>query len=63
MGFSDLVQIALLSAVIFFLIGYLGRPYLIRLMQRVQSVLLSPRYLKSEGIWVFNKTNTKNKGA
>jgi cellulose biosynthesis operon protein BcsF/YhjT len=61
MGFSDMVQIALVTAVIFFLIGYTGRPFFIQLLQAVQSVFVSPRYIKSKGIWVFNKTKAKGK--
>lgn len=61
MGFSDIVQIVLVSAVIFFLIGYAGRPFLIQLLHVFQSMFLSPRYLKSKGVWVFNKTKVKGK--
>lgn len=61
MGFSDIVQIALVFSVIFFLIGYAARPFLIQLLHVFQSIFLSPRYIKSKGVWVFNKTKVKGK--
>ena len=52
MGYGDLIQVVFLSALVFFYLGFASRRFLVRKWQEIQWLFVSPRYLKSEGIWV-----------
>ena len=52
MTVSDILQIIVLCALVFFPLGYLARGYLTHGLQYWKNRLLRPRYLKSEGVWV-----------
>lgn len=52
MNMSDIAELVLLCAIIFFWLGYAAHRRFPHLWQRLQNRLLSPRYLKSAGVWV-----------
>lgn len=52
MMLSDILQIIVLSALVFFPLGYLVQRYFSPRYQYWKNRLLRPRYLKSEGMWV-----------
>ncbi|PLR41778.1 cellulose biosynthesis protein BcsF [Chimaeribacter californicus] len=60
MNMSDLIQVFLIAAVIFFLLGWAARRTLPRLWQGLQARIFPTRYLKSAGVWVRDGT-TKEK--
>lgn len=47
---SDIMELVLLCAVIFFPLGYRARHWLPPLLQRLHLILRRPRYLKSAGV-------------
>lgn len=52
MTLNDIFQIIVLSALVFFPLGYLVRRYVAPRYQYWKNRLLRPRYLKSDGEWV-----------
>ncbi len=61
MQLTDIVQITLLSAVFFFLLGYAVRPRLQRRLKAMQNYFLKPRYLKATGFLSADNTSTAKK--
>jgi cellulose biosynthesis operon protein BcsF/YhjT len=51
MNIDDILQIILLCAVIFFPLGYLLQRRFPFWLTTLKSFVLSPRYLKSAGVW------------
>ncbi len=51
MNLDDILQLILLCALVFFPLGYLFHRRFPFWLPALQSFLLSPRYLKSAGIW------------
>ncbi|ANI30547.1 membrane protein [Yersinia entomophaga] len=52
MNLSDIFQVILLAAIVFFPLGYFARGRLPAWWAKKQHFFLSARYLKSEGIWL-----------
>ncbi|CNE26880.1 cellulose biosynthesis protein BcsF [Yersinia nurmii] len=52
MNLSDIFQVILLAAIVFFPLGYFARGRLPAWWAKKQHLFLSARYLKSEGIWL-----------
>lgn len=61
MNINDILEVAFLSAVLFFLLGYGLRPKLDRWFNYLGHRLLPPRYLKSEGTLLSRKLTSKIK--
>ncbi|KFX00508.1 lipoprotein [Pectobacterium betavasculorum] len=59
MNLIDIVQLVLLSAVIFFTLGYLAHRVIPHWIQYLKNRLLSPRYLKPARVWMRNPSSTK----
>ncbi|WON77077.1 cellulose biosynthesis protein BcsF [Serratia sp. UGAL515B_01] len=51
-GLGDIVQLVILCALIFIPSGYMFHRHFPNWHQAWQNLFLSPRYLKSEGLWV-----------
>ncbi|MDX5629974.1 MULTISPECIES: cellulose biosynthesis protein BcsF [unclassified Brenneria] len=60
LNLSDIVQLVLLSAVIFFTLGYVARHYIPRWLQYWKNRLLSPSYLKAGDIGMRDASSSKN---
>ena len=52
MNMTDLLQVSLIAAVVFFFLGWAVRAALPRLWQGLQARIFPTRYLKSAGVWV-----------
>lgn len=61
MMLSDILQIAVLCALLFFPLGYVAHRRLPQRLQYWKNRLLRPRYLKSEGVWVRDKAPSQAK--
>ncbi|MEC5319500.1 cellulose biosynthesis protein BcsF [Brenneria populi subsp. brevivirga] len=61
LNLSDIVQLLLLSAIIFFTLGYVAHGYIHRWLQYWKNRLLSPSYLKSAGMWMRDGSPSKIK--
>ncbi|AIU90229.1 MULTISPECIES: cellulose biosynthesis protein BcsF [Pectobacterium] len=59
MNLIDIVQLVLLSAVIFFTLGYLAHRVIPHWLQYWKNRLLSPRYLKPARVWMRSASSTK----
>lgn len=51
-GISDIVQLVILCAIVFIPAGYLLHRRFPNWYRAWQNLVLSPRYLKSAGLWV-----------
>lgn len=49
---GDIVQLVILCAIVFIPVGYLLHRRFPHWLRAWQNLLLSPRYLKSAGLWV-----------
>ncbi|QCR36101.1 cellulose biosynthesis protein BcsF [Nissabacter sp. SGAir0207] len=58
---SDLLQVALIAAILFFILGWLACRSLPALWRRFQARLFPTRYLKSAGVWVRNGTSKEKR--
>ncbi|TKI07810.1 cellulose biosynthesis protein BcsF [Martelella alba] len=58
MNLDDIWQLTLLCAAVFFPLGYLFHRRFPFWFTALQSWLLSPRYLKSAGIWIRDEHRT-----
>lgn len=61
MGWTDLFQVALLSAAVFFLLGFYSRQWIQRAWKKFQCLFLAPRYLKFDGLWMPTPSTHKKK--
>ena len=61
LNLNDIVQPILLSALIFIPLGYAFHRRFPHLRQYWQNLLLSPRYLKSAGLWVRTGSSSQIK--
>ncbi|RLM26736.1 hypothetical protein BIY29_05215 [Brenneria alni] len=61
MNLSDIVQLVLLSAVVFLSLGYIGHRFILRWFQNLKYRLLSPGYLKPAGVWMRDGSSSKIK--
>jgi cellulose biosynthesis operon protein BcsF/YhjT len=61
MNLTDIVQLVLLCALVFVPLGYAFHRRFPHWQQHWQNLLLSPRYLKSAGLWVRNGTSSQIK--
>lgn len=59
MNLIDILQLVLLSAVIFFTLGYLAHRVIPHWLQYWKNRLLSPRYLKPASVWMRSPSSTK----
>ncbi|MBN3216969.1 cellulose biosynthesis protein BcsF [Pectobacterium polaris] len=59
MNLTDIVQLVLLSAVVFFTLGYLAHRVIPHWLQYWKNRLLSPRYLKPASVWMRSPSSTK----
>jgi cellulose biosynthesis operon protein BcsF/YhjT len=59
MDLLDILEVALISGIIFFILGYKTRSWVGKGYIRAPRLFLSPHYLKPEGYLV--STNTKEK--
>ncbi|WCG83220.1 cellulose biosynthesis protein BcsF [Pectobacterium sp. A5351] len=59
MNLMDIVQLGLLSAVIFFTLGYLAHRMIPNWLQYWKNRLLPPRYLKPASVWMRSPSSTK----
>ncbi|AYH03687.1 cellulose biosynthesis protein BcsF [Pectobacterium parmentieri] len=59
MNLIDIVQLVLLSAVVFFTLGYLAHRVIPHWLQYWKNRLLSPRYLKPASVWMRSSSSTK----
>ncbi|QTF10453.1 cellulose biosynthesis protein BcsF [Brenneria izadpanahii] len=57
----DIVQLVMLSAVVFFTLGYVAHRFIPRWLEYWECRLLSPRYLKSADIWLRDGSLSKIK--
>ena len=51
MQLSDIIQLVVLCALIFFPLGYLTRHYIRRIRAVLRMLLIKPRYVKPVGTW------------
>ncbi|MCG8709557.1 cellulose biosynthesis protein BcsF [Brenneria sp. 4F2] len=61
LNLNDIVQLVLLSAVIFFTLGYVSHRYIHRWIKYWKNRLLSPCYLKPAGILMRDGSSSKIK--
>lgn len=61
LNLNDIVQLILLCALIFIPLGYAFHRRFPHLRQYLQNLLLSPRYLKSAGLWVRTGSSSQIK--
>lgn len=59
MNLMDIVQLVLLSAAIFFTLGYLAHCVIPNWLQDWKNRLFSPRYLKPASVWMRTPSSTK----
>ncbi|WP_081503829.1 cellulose biosynthesis protein BcsF [Pectobacterium wasabiae] len=59
MNLIDIVQLVLLSAVVFFTLGYLAHRVIPHWLRYWKNRLLSPRYLKPASVWMRSPSSTK----
>lgn len=61
MNFSDIMQLVLICAMIFLVLGYALQRRFPNGLQTVRNLLLPPRYLKSAGVWVRKNSSSATK--
>lgn len=61
MDLTDIIQLVFLSGLIFFVVGYLSRPWLQARLQTLHNAVSSPHYLKSEGVLSFDDNYSAGK--
>ncbi|WP_148875564.1 cellulose biosynthesis protein BcsF [Serratia marcescens] len=61
LNLNDILQLILLCALIFIPLGYAIHRRFPHLRQYWQNLLLSPRYLKSAGLWVRTGSSSQIK--
>ncbi|MFE8046452.1 cellulose biosynthesis protein BcsF [Brenneria goodwinii] len=61
LNLSDIVQLVLLSAVVFFTLGYVAHHFIPRWLQYWEYQLLPPKYLKSAGMLMRDGSLSKIK--
>lgn len=57
MDISDLLELVLMSALVFFILGYTSKNRLSKLIASIRLSFLKPRYLQFQGVF----TSTKRK--
>ncbi len=61
LNLNDILQLILLCALVFIPLGYAFHRRFPHLRQYWQNLLLSPRYLKSAGLWVRTGSSSQIK--
>lgn len=61
LNLNDILQLILLCALVFIPLGYAFHRHFTHLRQYWQNLLLSPRYLKSAGLWVRTGSSSQIK--
>ena len=51
MQLSDIIQLVVLCALIFFPLGYISRHYIRRIKAVLRMLFIKPRYVKPVGTW------------
>ncbi|MBA0168422.1 MULTISPECIES: cellulose biosynthesis protein BcsF [Pectobacterium] len=59
MNLMDMTQLVLLSAVVFFTLGYLAHRVIPHWLQHWKNRLLPPRYLKPVSVWMRSASSKK----
>lgn len=61
MDLSDIVEVVILSGIIFFVLGYKAKSYFLARKKRMPNKLLAPNYLKPEGYLIGGDPMTQTK--
>lgn len=61
MNFGDILQIVLITGILFFWLGFSIHRLIPRWWEMIQRLILTPKYLKSVGNWVPKSKTNNNK--